>query len=126
MGRKSYNQKTKSAAIEAVLQGQEIAFVAQQFDIPHQTLRSWMRRADIKINKVKPSPANADRIGGLLIDVVQAELEGLRSIADMLKDQEWIQSQRADNLAALFAIISDKNMQKIEAMASVPSDDNAS
>ena len=122
MTRRSYDTKTKSAAIEAVLGGQEIAFVAKEFDIPHQTLRSWMRRAQIKIEKVKPSPANEDKIGGLLIRLVEAELEGMEAVVKLLLDEDWLKAQRADNVAALYALVSDKNMQKIEAMSATPDD----
>ena len=107
------------------MQGQEIAFVAGEFDIPHQTLRSWMRRAQIKTHKVTPTPANVDKIGGLLIRLVEAELEGMEAIAKMITDEDWLKSQRADNIAALYALVSDKNMQKIEAMSGDTTNDNA-
>ena len=122
MARRSYSTEQKSAAIEAVLQGQEISFVAQEFDIPHQTLRSWMRRAQITMHKVAPTPTNIDKIGGLLVRLVEAELEGMEAIARMIQDDKWLKGQRADNIAALYALMSDKNMQKIEAMSGVPDD----
>lgn len=113
MARTEYPDEVKAQVMAALLTGQSISFVAKTYKIPFGTIASWSR------NLPRPhrlSSEKRERIGELIIDNVEAELETTIAMQDVFQDKTWLKKQSASELAVLYGVIKDKNMRVLEAL----------
>ncbi len=57
-----------------------------------------------------------DRIGELITEMLEASLGSLTRIANITKDEVWIKSQNAAELATLYGVKADKIIKILEAI----------
>ena len=117
MAKTEYPDEVKAAAMAALLVGQSINAVAAEYKIPRGTVSSWASRAR---NAVYPSTVateeQQERIGGLILDNVEAMLEASKELVNVVKDKEWLKRQSASEIAVFFGVISDKTYRLLEAL----------
>jgi len=113
--RQEYDEATKASVMAALLAGQSINHVAKEYKIPRGTVASWSR--NLQRNHTV-STEKRERIGELIIDNVEAELETLIAMQNVFTDEKWLRRQRASELAVLYGVIKDKNMRVLEALPS--------
>lgn len=114
MARREYSDETKAQVMAALLTGQSVSKVADDFSIPYSTVGTWAKDAKGLIRD--SSIQKKERIGDLVIDNVEAALEATRALADVFADREWIEKQEASQLAVLYGIVSDKTYRILEAL----------
>lgn len=97
----------------ALLTGQSINYVANEYKIPRGTVASWSRELarDHTVSYEK-----RERIGQLIIDNVEAEFETMIAMQDVFTDTDWLKKQSASELAVLYGVIKDKAIRVLEAI----------
>ena len=114
MGR-TYKDETKAAVMAALLAGQSIRDVAEEYDIPRSTVGSWSRKA--KEAGVQGVPdTKKEEIGDLLVKYLQTNLNALTTQAEQFADKEWLQEQGAAEAATLHGVMTDKMARLLEAL----------
>lgn len=105
----------------ALLAGQSVSKVAEEYAIPKGTVSSWKNRKVAKVASAAAVDAtdatqkNRD-VGDLLHKLITANLTGLIAVAELLTDREWLKSQGAAELATLAGVTCDKTVRLLEAM----------
>ena len=115
MTRKRYSDETKAAVMAALLTGQSVNAVAEQYKIPKGTVSGWNKiastyRTDNDVKKVKVL-----EIGVLLTEYLQTNLIALKAQAEQFADKEWLRTQDADAAAVLHGVLTDKAIRLLEA-----------
>jgi transposase-like protein len=115
MARRGYPGELKATVMAALLQGQSIGHVAKEYKIPRGTVANWA--GQVRNQNYNPVPTEKkERIGSLIIDNLEAELETMIAMQDVFKDKEWLKKQSASELAVLYGVLKDKNIRVLEAL----------
>lgn len=118
MARRQYSDAEKAAALAALLAGQSLNSVAAEYHIPRGTLKFWKAQ-----NHPGPvDPQKRDRIGELLLQYLEANLEALAAQAQVFGDPKWLRRQGAQEVGVLHGIMTDKAVRLIEAFSAHDSD----
>lgn len=111
--RREYDEATKAAVMAALMDGQSIKAVANEYRIPKGTVKYWK-------SQIQPAslvdPQKRDRIGELIIAGLEAKLVAIKAMADVFADKDWIRLQPASEVAVLFGVVSDKAFRVLEAL----------
>ena len=116
MGRRSYSNETKAAVVKALLEGQSISEVAEEWDIPRGTVSGWSSAAR-KEGASSITTTKKEQIGALLVEYLRESLETLRQQQEHFRDKEWLEEQGAAEIATLHGVTTDKVVRLLEAMA---------
>lgn len=111
--RNQYDEQTKAAVMAALLAGQSISHVAKEYKIPKGTVAAWSRNLP---RNHTVSSEKRERIGGLIIDNLEAEMLTTIEMLNVFKDKEWLKKQSASELAVLYGVIKDKTFRILEAL----------
>lgn len=112
--RREYDAQTKAAVMAALLSGQSVSKVADEYKIPLGTVKRWSAGAKELLQPVRDE--KKERIGALIIDNIEAALETTQAILNVVKTKEWIEKQTATEIGVLYGIISDKTYRILEAL----------
>jgi len=116
MGRSKYDDDTKAAVMAALLEGQSIRSVAEEYDIPRGTVGGWARKArEQGVSGV--SDTKKEEIGELLTEYLAQNLKTLQKQAEQFGDEEWLQKQDAAEVATLHGVMTDKAVRLLEALS---------
>jgi hypothetical protein len=111
-----YNEHVRAQALAALLTGQTFSQVAAAFGIPIGTLKSWKSRSQFA-----PVAADAtekrERIGALLLDYIEINLETLKIQQLAFRNEEWLYKQSASEAAVLHGVSFDKVVRLLEGLA---------
>lgn len=121
-----YAPDTKAAAMAALLQGQSVSAVAKEYDLPKGTVSGWKRQAVRKVaaeGVASGATQKAAEIGDLLTGYLQANLRALQAQAGAFADPVWLSQQKADALAVLHGVMTDKAVRLLEAFGRAEADD---
>ena len=114
-----YSAETKAAALASLLEGQAINKVAEDYNIPAGTVRSWKSR-EINGGKVvtvaKKADQKKEQIGDLLLDYLSTALATLQTQAEFFGNEAWLAKQNAADVAVLHGVITDKAVRLLEAL----------
>lgn len=113
--RNQYSDETKAAVMAALLAGQSVSSVAEEYDIPRSTVGYWKSQNDSPLDSVGPEKKEA--IGELLLDYLTETLITLKAQAIHFRDKSWLTEQSADQLAVLHGVTTDKAIRLLEALA---------
>jgi transposase-like protein len=111
--RREYSDELKAEVMAALLVGQSINHVAKEYKIPRGTVSTWSRNLP---RNHAVSTQKRERIGELLVDNVEAELETTLAMQNVFSDEEWLKKQSASELAVLYGVIKDKTFRVLEAL----------
>lgn len=107
-----HTDEIKAQVIAALLDGQSIRQVAQQYSIPKTTVQNWKKEAQ------NPKYGTQKKeVSELLLDYLKANLEALRAQAEVFKDRAWLEKQSASEVAVLHGVMTDKAIRLLEAMS---------
>lgn len=116
MGHSKYDDDTKAAVMAALLEGQSIRQVADEYDIPRGTVGNWARKARNQgVSGV--SDTKKEEIGDLLVEYLQENMKALRTQAEQFSDEEWLEKQSASEAATLHGVMTDKAVRLLEALS---------
>ena len=116
MGRSKYDDDTKAAVMAALLEGQSIRSVAEEYDIPRGTVGGWARKAR-KQGVSGVSDTKKEEIGDLLTEYLAQNLKALQKQAEQFGDEEWLREQDAAEVATLHGVMTDKAVRLLEALS---------
>ena len=122
-----YTDETRAAVMSALLTGQSVSSIAREYKIPKGTVSSWKKKTTSLVagGRADSDPKKNDRVGQLLIDYLQANLESLRIQVDAFSDPAWLKSQTASDAAVLHGVMTDKAVRLLEAFGANDTDSNA-
>lgn len=119
MSRNNYSDKTKTAVMAALLEGQSAAQVAEDYNIPVGTIHSWKNRQENANAEdyARIASEKRERIADLIIELLSSHLEAATSIIKAVADdEEYIKNQSASEVAVLLGVINDKAFRMLEAL----------
>lgn len=112
---KTYTDETKAAVMAALLEGQSVSRVAQEYKIPEGTVRGWKSKAKELVDVPRQKK---EAVGDLLMELLTENLKSLVAISKAASDAEWLHKQSAAEVGTLFGIKHDKAVRLIEALNS--------
>jgi transposase-like protein len=113
--RNHYSAEMKAAAMAALLGGQSVSKVAEEYQIPRGTVGRWSSELRRKLGRCFEDEKK-EAIGDLLIQYLEENLITLRVQSQHFRDPEWLQDQGASELAVLHGVLTDKTVRLLEAL----------
>jgi len=105
----AHSPETKAAAMAALLQGQAVVKVAEEYRLPESTVSRWKKDA-------REEAGRSDDVGELLLDYLTENLRTLRAQVVTFRDPNWLKAQDADAAAVLHGVLTDKAVRLLEAL----------
>ena len=104
----------------ALLTGQSVGAIADQYHLPRGTVSSWKNRATglQSVADVADTATQKREIGNLVLEYLRANLETLHNQVRLFGNEEWLRQQPAGEVAVLHGILTDKAIRLLEALAS--------
>jgi transposase-like protein len=120
MPRSKYDDSTKAEVMAALLQGQRVTSIAEEYDIPQSTVSGWKKKVQAKaqedLDKTSMQKKESE-IGSLLVDYLTENIEALQQQAEQFSDEEWLREQDAAEVATLHGVMTDKAVRLLEALS---------
>ena len=104
---RTYDDATKAKVILEWQAGSGTKALARDHNIPHTTVRSWVKdltRAEPALPPAPKTKTVRELAGELAAESFNAAIAILR----LAQDREWLRSQNAESLAILFGVNADK------------------
>lgn len=117
---RAYDNATKAAVMAALLAGQSIPQVADQYRIPRGTVSDWRKRAVSEVRSQPTQKEDMPAIDELLRDYVNENLTTLREQAKFFRDLHWLAKQDASALAVLHGVLADKTIRLLQVFGGDP------
>ncbi|MCU0294335.1 MAG: helix-turn-helix domain-containing protein [Thermoanaerobaculaceae bacterium] len=107
--------EVKAAVMAALLSGQGVSEVAEAFNIPIPTVKSWIQR-DRRKGDASAASVKKPEIGELVMAYLRETLETLRVQQVVFRNEKWLSKQPANELAVLHGVSCDKAIRLLEAL----------
>lgn len=114
MARREYSNETKAAVMAALLAGQAVGEIAEQYDIPASTIKSWKSRQKNGESVAIVATEKKVEIGDRLMAYLDTTLTSMEIQAKHFGDTSWLTNQDADQLAVLHGVQTDKAIRLLE------------
>lgn len=106
-----HSGEAKAAVVAALLSGQSIDQVANEYHIPRSTVGRWKKEG------IPASGTQKKEIGDLILEYLEANLITLKKQMVMFGNTEWLAKQNAADIAVLHGVMTDKAIRLLEAMS---------
>lgn len=117
---KGHPPEVRAAATAALLQGQSISSVAEEYQLPRSTVASWAGSARLHVYETLDEAAEdgnrRERIGKLLVAYLEESLQTLVAQAKVFRDPAWLKECNAQDAAILHGVMTDKTVRLLNAM----------
>ncbi|HOW77939.1 MAG TPA: hypothetical protein PK406_00675 [Verrucomicrobiota bacterium] len=110
----AHTQEVKAAAMAALLAGQSISQVAEEYHLPRGTVSYWSGLID---RSQPTNPSTKKEIGALILEYLRANLVTLTAQMRVFSDVAWLKKQPASELAVLHGVCADKAIRLLEAFS---------
>ena len=121
MARQTYDDHTKAAVMAALLAGQSISQVAEQYNIPRGTVAVWSAQTDRSQPVANTKKAE---LGDLIVEYLRETLTTLTEQQRHFRDKAWLKQQPADQLAVLHGVSADKGIRLLAALEPLSADED--
>lgn len=135
--------EVKAAALADLMTGEQPAVVAERYQLPRETVKSWKRRLDMQpgapvvhapdapIAPGAPAPAPAvyslhaqqARVVALVYENLIAKLTATQKLAEHATRDEWLSRQSAEGIALLGGWLDSTARSTLELLAQPKGDD---
>ncbi|GIV73552.1 helix-turn-helix domain-containing protein [Caldilinea sp.] len=112
-----YPDEVKAQVMAALLAGQSVSAVAQEYNIPKGTVSNWKRKAHQAMAGESLGRKSLDE---LLFAYVAENLATLREQVRVFRDRDWLRGQSASEVAVLHGVLADKTIRLLEAFGEPP------
>jgi transposase-like protein len=106
-----HTDEVRAAVMAAFLAGSTIGQIMKEYDLPKATAARWRREA------FKLSEDMSEEVGDMLLRYLVTNLETLISQAETFRNQRWLLTQSASDVAVLHGVMTDKAIRLIEALS---------
>jgi transposase-like protein len=106
---RGYDPEVRAQAMAALLSGQGVTAVAQEYELPTSTVSRWRKQA-------REQAGRSDDVGGLLLAYLAENLTTLRAQAIAFRDADWLREQGASEAGVLHGILCDKATRLLSAL----------
>ena len=106
------SDEVKAQVIAALLEGQSIRHVAEQYNVPRSTVLNWKK----EWGNVPKDGTQKKEFSELVLDYLRADLETMRAQAETFRDRDWLLKQSASEVAVLHGVMTDKAIRLLEAL----------
>lgn len=113
---REYSEETKAAVMAALLAGQSVSKVADEYNIPPGTVRSWKSRQANGETVAVVATEKREEVGELLLAYLYANLRALKAQTAVFSDPAWLAKQDAGEVAVLHGVMTDKAVRLLEAL----------
>ena len=118
MAKRSYSEETKAAVMAALLVGQSISSIANDYNIPEGTVKNWSVKVKQNGGVVESvQPQKREQLGELIVNYIEALLITLYEQQKVFRDEKWLKEQSASEVAVLHGVLADKGIRLLEALA---------
>lgn len=116
-----YSDETKAAVMTALLAGQSVSKVAEEFDIPRSTVGNWSAKLNKAGIPVVPDEKKTE-IGERLVELVHKMIDAQFAVLEVMTEKDYLRKQDLSELALSFGVNNDK-LDRILARMSHAADD---
>jgi len=113
---KRYTPEIRAEVLSALLEGQAISKVSDDYKIPLSTIQNWRKR------ERQGAYGRSTEVGDMLVVYMQKSLEALTKQAEKFADFDWLDKQSASELAVLHGVMTDKVIRILEAYGKAGND----
>ena len=106
----AHTEETRAAVMAALLEGQSIGKVAEQYHVPKTTVARWNREG------VPGNGTQKEQIGALVLEFLRESLQTAIAQVVIFRDEKWIKRQDASQVAVLYGVNLDKAIRLLEAL----------
>jgi transposase-like protein len=124
MAQRGYSEEVKAQVMAALLDGQSIRKVADQYGVPKSTVAAWGQETGKVVQSVPD--AKRERIGDLLVTLLEEKIVSQIAMTKHAGDKAWLREQDASAFAMLYGVSDDKLMRLLEKFEGVGSESDAS
>jgi transposase-like protein len=111
---KAHDPETKAAVMAALLSGQGVNEVAQEYQLSPSVVSGWKSSlSSEQFERLRTE--KAETFDGLLSDYLTANLRALQKQAEVASEPDYIRKQSAEKLAVLHGVMADKAVRLLEA-----------
>jgi transposase-like protein len=115
MAAPAHPPEVKAAVLAALLTGQRVTAVAEQYHIPKQTVSEWHKEAKSLLSSaIRTKKVTVDISGGLN-RYLEAALAAIAVQTEVSADRPWLKRQDASSFAVLHGVMVDKIIRLLEA-----------
>jgi transposase-like protein len=108
-----HGEELKQRAVADLMGGDSIAVVSERYELPEGTVKAWSAQRG-QVDLVQPQ--KKEELGELVADLLATNLRGLRTIAGLPEDREWLKKQTASELAIFYGVLADKSIRILGAL----------
>jgi hypothetical protein len=101
--------------LAALLTGQSIDAVADEYKLPRGTVLDWKRQARLAVDMVRTEKTGETDIVGLLDAYLARNLETVAIQAEAFRDRTWIFKYSPSEAAVLHGVLVDKAVRILQA-----------
>lgn len=112
---KRISDEQRAVVIAALLEGQAVTKVAEQFKLPHSTV-SRLKKAIPQEQLDEVGRKKAENIAALISANLEGSFEAIQNILKVTNDDNWLHKQPASELATFLGVTSDKVFRVLEAI----------
>lgn len=107
---REYDDQTRAAVMAALLAGQSVSKISDDHGVPRSTIYGWKDKIleHVGDDVAAAATEKKDRIGALLLQLVETELSSMITMSEVTARSEWILKQPASELAVFYGVRSDK------------------
>ena len=113
----AHSKKIKAECMAALLEGQSVALVAEQYELPATTVSRWGKIARLEAGE-------EEEIGDMLLDNLRGNIGARNAIFETFLDEGWRKEQSASELGVALGILDDKCHRLLSAMSHPPVERN--
>jgi transposase-like protein len=110
---KAHSDEVRAQVIAALLTGQGVTEVAEQYRLPHSTVSRLKSQIQDKLDELGRKKKRD--FGEKLAEYLEANLNALTAQAKAVSDPAYIKKQAAHELATLHGVMADKGIRLLEA-----------
>lgn len=121
MSRTNYPDETKAEVMAALLAGQSVSKVADDFDIPRSTIANWSSKLNQAGVPIVPNQKR-EEIGDRLVTLINKMLDAQLAMLEVMTEKDYLRKQDLAELSVAFGVSNDK-LDRILARLSNASND---
>ena len=111
---KHHSDETKAAIMAALLAGQGVTEVSNEFKVPKATVSRMKAALDARMEQT----GLKKDIGTQVLELLGVKLNALKTIAESASRPEYIEKQPASEVAVLYGVLADKAFRILSALES--------